>query len=81
MKLLNQIRDSAIALLVIDFSVYGLWVGLELAYYGEVQPRSVDNAIGLLLIWSLYFNFIHWRDQRKERRRAIRARLDGRKIK
>lgn len=60
MKLLNQIRDNVMALIIITFSVYGLWVCLELSLYGEVQPRAVDNVIGLIMIWSLYFNFIHW---------------------
>lgn len=45
---------------IIPFAIYGLWVGLELWFYGEVQSRGVDNVIGLILICSLDLNFWYW---------------------
>ena len=51
-----------IAFFVIVFAVYGLWAGLELRLYGEVQPRVVDDVMGLILVFSLSKNFDHWLD-------------------
>lgn len=28
-------------------TIYFLWQGLELLLYGEIQPRKVDNIIGI----------------------------------
>ena len=44
----------------ISMVVYLLWTMLELAFYGEVQPRLVDNVIGFILIASLWGNYKHW---------------------
>lgn len=41
----------------IAFAVWGIWAGLEIIYYGEVEPRVVDNWIGFLLLTSLYKNY------------------------
>ena len=49
-----------IAVATIIFAVQGLWMSLELLFYGEVQPRAVDNFIGLILVASLYYNFKTW---------------------
>lgn len=37
-----------------------LWDLLELFFYGEVQPRIVDNVMGGFLIASLYYNLKSW---------------------
>ena len=34
------------------------WQGLELLFYGEIQPRMVDNIIGFILFLSILINFI-----------------------
>ena len=31
-----------------------LWMALERIIYGEVQPRIVDDIIGLILFWYIY---------------------------
>ena len=31
-----------------------LWMALERIIYGKVQPRSVDDIIGLILFWYIY---------------------------
>jgi len=59
---MSKVSLKIIAFFVIVFAVYGLWVGLELQIYGEVQPRIVDDVMGLILICSLSKNFDHWLD-------------------
>lgn len=31
-----------------------IWLFLEMIFYGEVQPRVVDDIIGLFLIYYIY---------------------------
>ena len=31
-----------------------LWMALERMIYGKVQPRIVDDIIGLILFWYIY---------------------------
>lgn len=31
-----------------------LWQGLELFFYKKIQPRIVDDIIGLVLLWYIY---------------------------
>lgn len=31
-----------------------LWMTLEQIIYGEVQPRIVDDIIGIILLWYIY---------------------------
>lgn len=31
-----------------------LWMALERIIYGKVQPRIVDDIIGLILFWYIY---------------------------
>jgi len=45
---------------IILFIVQGLWMGLELCFYGEIQPRIVDNVVGLILAISLFYNLKAW---------------------
>lgn len=37
-----------------------LWELLELFFYGELQPRIVDDIMGGFLIVSLYYNLKSW---------------------
>lgn len=41
---------------IIALVTYILWAGLEVIFYGEVQPRIVDDIIGAILLISLYYN-------------------------
>ena len=43
--------------ITIIFVTFG-WQGLELLFYGEIQPRIVDNIIGLILFLSILINFV-----------------------
>lgn len=52
MKLLTEI----ILLLGLYTFVSIVWQGLELIIIGEIQPRTIDAIIGLVLAMSLYFN-------------------------
>jgi hypothetical protein len=60
---MNKSWFKIIMAVIIWFSIYGLWVGLEIAFYREIQPRVVDNFIGLILFISLYNNANHWIDK------------------
>lgn len=42
------------------FAIYFLWQVLELIFYGEIQPREVDNIIGLILMISVQLNIRFW---------------------
>lgn len=33
-----------------------LWQRLEVAFYGQVQPREVDSIVGLILVLSLWLH-------------------------
>lgn len=37
-----------------------LWQALELHIDGVITPRKVDDAIGFILVFSLYKNFKNW---------------------
>lgn len=37
-----------------------LWQCLEIALYGEIQPRKVDNIIGTIIAISIYLNVKQW---------------------
>jgi len=52
-------RESIVMFFII-FGVQGFWMTLELLFYGEVQPRVVDNFIGAMLFLSLYANYRNW---------------------
>lgn len=46
-----------ISLTFFIFTIVGLcWQGLELLLYGEIQPRTVDNIIGIALTTSIIIN-------------------------
>lgn len=49
------IKDILIGALVMAFITYG-WRGLEVFFYGEIQPRVVDNIIAFILAFSIFLN-------------------------
>ena len=49
---------SFILTLGISYLVCLLWMGLEVIFYGEVQPRVVDDII-MLVIMTILFITIH----------------------
>lgn len=51
-----MVRDIAVCA-IISLAVQGLWYSLELLIYGEIQPRAVDDIIGLLLVSSIFLNY------------------------
>lgn len=55
---------KSIGLLGIIYGTHFLWIGLELFFYNEIQPRTVDNFIGIILWVSLYFNWSKWVDKK-----------------
>lgn len=41
-------------------AVIGLtWQFLEISYYGEIQPRPVDNVIMLIIVFVVYVLFCY----------------------
>lgn len=47
---------------IISILVWGLWGGLELLFYGEIQYRKVDDIIGFILVYSLFQNYKERKD-------------------
>lgn len=55
LKRLERIKEIILLMLLCLIVVYG-WQGLEVLFYGEIQPRTIDNIIATILIWSIYLN-------------------------
>lgn len=55
-KELKKIKRMTIELAVIAALILLLWRGLELLFYKQVVPNTVDSIIGLILLYSLYAN-------------------------
>lgn len=52
---INGHKVSLILRTCIRFFLIGLlWQVLELIFYGEIQPRIVDDIIGLFLFYYIY---------------------------
>lgn len=49
-----RLQDNCWWIAAVIFGTNLVWQLLELLLYGEVQPRRVDDMIGLVWIWSLY---------------------------
>lgn len=45
---------------LISWVVQGLWVGLEVYFYGYSIPSKEDTIIGMILYTSLYCNFVRF---------------------
>lgn len=62
-KRLNKKVKAKLFLFFATLGVYALfiaiWQGLELYYYGEVQPSIVDSIIGVFIFYSFYLNVKH----------------------
>ena len=50
--------------LILMFDLWLFWEMLEMHYYGEAQPRKVDNIIGVVIYISFYCNVITWLKRR-----------------
>nr|DAW70661.1 MAG TPA: hypothetical protein [Caudoviricetes sp.] len=59
----NGVKASIITLLLM-FVLWVFWAMLELHYYGEIQPRKVDNIIGVVIYISFYYNVVTWLERR-----------------
>ncbi len=44
----NQIAEMAFALILFEFVTAIIWQVLEIIVYGEIQPRVVDDLMGLV---------------------------------
>ena len=50
--------------LILMFALWLFWEMLEMHYYGEIQPRKVDNIIGVVIYISFYCNVVTWLKRR-----------------
>lgn len=48
--------DLAICI-TISCLVHAVWCGLEMLFYGEIQPRAVDDIMSFIITLSLYCNY------------------------
>lgn len=56
-KIIKLFEWFLIYIITVLIVVFG-WQGLELLIYGEIQPRLVDDIIGILFTWSILLNII-----------------------
>ena len=49
----NQIAEISFALILFEFSTAIIWQALELIVYGEIQPRAVDDLMGLVFLYGM----------------------------
>ena len=46
----NQIAEISFALILFEFSTAIIWQALEIIVYGEIQPRVVDDLMGIVFL-------------------------------
>ena len=49
----NQIAEISFALILFEFATAIIWQALELIVYGEIQPRAVDDLMGLVFLYGM----------------------------
>lgn len=49
----NQIAEMAFALILFEFVTMIIWKALEIIVYGEIQPRVVDDLMGLIFLYGM----------------------------
>ena len=49
----NQIAEISFALILFEFATAIIWQALELIVYGEIQPRVVDDLMGLVFLYGM----------------------------
>lgn len=49
----NQIAEMSFALILFEFVTAIIWQALELIVYGEIQPRAVDDLMGLVFLYGM----------------------------
>ena len=49
----NQIAEMSFALILFEFVTAIIWQALELIDYGEIQPRAVDDLMGLVFLYGM----------------------------
>lgn len=49
----NQIAEISFALILFEFATAIIWQALELIDYGEIQPRVVDDLMGLVFLYGM----------------------------
>lgn len=55
---------NLIITVLLMFVIWTFWSMLELYFYGEIQPRQVDDYIGLILMVSIYGNVKNFTERR-----------------
>lgn len=50
---INQIAEISFALILFEFATAIIWQALELIDYGEIQPRAVDDLMGLVFLYGM----------------------------
>ena len=50
---INQIAEISFALILFEFATAIIWKARELIVYGEIQPRVVDDLMGLVFLYGM----------------------------
>lgn len=63
-KIISEIIDEIIELFGIMVIVVFVWQLLEVIIEGNViNPNNVDTIIGIILTYSLYYNYKTWKNK------------------
>lgn len=49
----NQIAEISFSLILFEFVAAIIWQALEIIVYGEIQPRVVDDLMGLIFLYGM----------------------------
>jgi hypothetical protein len=62
----NQIAEISFALILFEFATAIIWQALEIIVYGEIQPRVVDDLMGLVFLYGMVEAYIMGKRHGKE---------------
>ena len=49
----NQIAEISFSLILFKFVTAIIWQALEIIVYGQIQPRVVDDLMGLVFLYGM----------------------------
>lgn len=58
-KIINEIIELFGIMVIVVF----VWQLLEVIIEGNVNPNNVDTIIGMILTYSLYYNYKTWKNK------------------
>lgn len=53
----GQLGEAVMLFLITAFFIHVLWQALELYFYGETQPNTVDSIIAISFYWMAWLAY------------------------